>query len=297
MQSFEKRGLAPAMILAAAASLGSLARASETENLGIHVLPAPAKMTIDGKADEWDLSGGIFACGEVEHLRDQFSVWVHAMYDQDNLYVLARWKDETPLNNPESAGGHAFNGDCLQLRFILFPNTPEQTVSWWDFWRDRNGKSIVDRSWPGPVNGVKDNPIDNLTNATEQGVKQAFSVDADGKGYVQELAIPWKLLSASGRPLKTGEQFKMTVEPNFTAGAFGRITIKDLFDESAGKPDRIFTFRSYKGWGPATLEPAGKVAPQAERLADGRHVPGLHGRWSAGGGLDGLNPQVRVARV
>src|SRR5439155_24967063 len=43
-----------------------------------------------------------------------------------------------------------------------------------------------------------------------------------------------------------------------------------LLDEKAGNPDRIFTFRSYKGWGPATLEAAGKVAPQAERLADGR---------------------------
>ena len=71
-------------------------------------------------------SGGIFACGEAEHLREQYAVWVHAMYDANNLYLLARWKDPTPLNNPENKGGHGFNGDCLQVRFILFPDTADR---------------------------------------------------------------------------------------------------------------------------------------------------------------------------
>src|SRR5947209_4749554 len=145
------------------------ARATETENQNLHVLPAPGKVVVDGKADDWDLTGGLFACGEVEHLRDQFSVWVHAMYDADNLYVLARWKDPTPLNNPEAAGGHPFNGDCLQLRFILFPTTADQTVTWWNCWRDRTGKSLIDRTSPGSQNGAKENVMPALADAREQG--------------------------------------------------------------------------------------------------------------------------------
>jgi len=68
---------------------------TETENLGIRILPAPAKVVVDGKVDDWDLSGGVFACGDVENLRDKLAVWIHAAYDQENLYVLARWIDET----------------------------------------------------------------------------------------------------------------------------------------------------------------------------------------------------------
>jgi hypothetical protein len=249
------------------------ARATETENQGLRVLPAPGKVTIDGRSDDWDQSGGIFACGDVEHLRDQFSVWAHAMYDADNLYVLARWKDPTPLNNPEGVGGHAFNGDCLQLRFILFPGTADQTVTWWNCWRDRNGRSIIERTSPGPRNGAPENVLGDLADAHDQGAAQHFQVDADGEGYTQELAIPWKLLSARGRALKAGERMRMTIEPNFTAGAFGRITIKDLFDEQVAKPDRIFTFRAFTHWGWATLEPAANVTPNPVRLADARTFP------------------------
>src|ERR1700722_1006097 len=79
-----------------------IARATQTENNVLHILPAPGPVKIDGKTDDWDLSGGIFACDDVERLRDLYSVWFFAMYDKENLYLLTRWKDETPLNNPQS---------------------------------------------------------------------------------------------------------------------------------------------------------------------------------------------------
>ena len=87
-----------ALVLALAAL--PAARATETENLNMQVLPAPGKVVIDGKFDDWDLTAGILACGDVENLRDQYTVWFHVMYDNENLYLLARWKDPTPLNNP-----------------------------------------------------------------------------------------------------------------------------------------------------------------------------------------------------
>ena len=62
-------------------------------------------MTIDGRYDDWDLSGGIFVCGDIEKFRDTLSLWYHAMYDADNLYLLARWNDTTPLNNPGVTSG------------------------------------------------------------------------------------------------------------------------------------------------------------------------------------------------
>lgn len=272
MSSLHTRGARLAAGLAIAAGL-TVARATETENHTLAVLPTPGAMTVDGKINDWDLSGGVFACGELEHLRDQFAVWFHAMYDADNIYLLARWQDPTPMNNPETLGGHGFNGDCLQVRFILFPDTPEQTVTWWTMWRDAKGVAVADRSWPGPRNGVPDNPLENLARTDAQGVKQAFLTAADGKGYAQELSIPWKLLSVAGKAPAAGARFRLTIEPNFTAGAYGRITIKDIFDSSIKTPDRVFTFRAYKHWGWATLATVVKQTPQPVRLADSRTFP------------------------
>src|SRR2546430_14373675 len=94
-------------------------RATVTENHVLRILPAPGPVAVDGKADDWDLSGGVFVCGDVERFRDQYAVWFHGMYDATNVYFLARWLDPTPLNHEESAkGGHGFHGDCLQIRFI-----------------------------------------------------------------------------------------------------------------------------------------------------------------------------------
>ncbi|PTY06054.1 hypothetical protein DB346_01425 [Verrucomicrobia bacterium LW23] len=273
---FSWRALAAAL---AAATLCPMpgAFATETENRGLRVLPKPAAaVTIDGEfAADWDLSGGIFACGQLEHLRDDSSVWFHAMYDAENLYILARWKDPTPINNPEALGGHGFNGDCLQFRCILFPDNPaEKSITWWDAWRDNKGRMVVGREAPGKTNGAPDNnQLPRMANATEEGVKMAFRKDDDGRGYSQEMAIPWKLLSPAGRAPKVGERFKLTLEPNFTAGQYGRITIKDIFADEAKAPDRIFTFRAYKDWGWATIAPDGKVEPQPVRTADGRTFP------------------------
>ena len=78
------------------------ADATETEHLGMKILPAPEKVSVDGKSDDWDLSGGIFVCSDVENLRDTMSVWFHLMFDAENLYVLARVKDPLPMSNPKS---------------------------------------------------------------------------------------------------------------------------------------------------------------------------------------------------
>ena len=129
----------------------------------------------------------------------------------------------------------------------------------------------MDRATPhGTGRGGVELP--DLPNALGHGAQQAFRINADGKGYVQELAIPWKLLCKDGKMPAPGSELRVTVEPNFTAGAFGRLTIKDLFRVGA-VPNRIFTFYSYDIWGAGILEKTGKVVPAPLRLADGRELP------------------------
>jgi outer membrane protein assembly factor BamB len=243
------------------------ALATETENYNLRVLPAPATVAIDGKATEWDLSGGVFACGDVENTRTSVAVWCHAMHDAKNLYLLVRWKDETPLSNPGSiAGSHGFASDCLQFRTITGYETPNERVSHFTCWRDRDGKDVVDITYGRTF---KDGSI---RDAQAQGGQQEFSVAPDGKGYLQELAIPWAHITKDGATLATGQEFIITLEPNFGIGVGGRLTIKDLF-RAGVTPDRVFTFRAYKHWGVARLEATGKVTPAVVRLADAREFP------------------------
>ena len=251
------------LLLVAAAYTGGFTHATETENFNIQTLPAPGKVAIDGKFDDWDLTGGIFASSDVENLRDQYSQWFHIMYDAENLYVLARWKDPTPLNNPGVKGDMGFQGDCLQFRTVTTDATGKELVAHWDCWKYREGGDVV-----GAQLG-KDFKEGTIQNAKAEGAKQMFAVDADGKGYVQEIAIPWKLLTADKQPIKAGARMMFTLEPNFTAGMLGRITMKDIFKPGV-KIDRVFTFQSSVAWGYATLEKAGNLKPRSIRLSDGR---------------------------
>jgi len=249
-------------ILAAAAAR---APATETEHQGFSILPAPGAVKIDGRADDWALSGGVFVCNDVESFRDQFAVWFHAMWDEKNLYVLARWIDHTPLNNRGStAGDMGFNGDCLQFRVITGYEKPHERVAHFTCWKGSDGRDLVNITYGRDFKGG------GHRDARDAGAQQAFEVWPDGKGYTQEIAVPWALLTADGKAPRD-EGVVLTVEPNFSAPA-GRLTIKDLFRPGVA-PDRIFTFRAYRNWSPAALE--AKVAPEPRpvRLSDGREFP------------------------
>lgn len=240
-------------------------RATETENLNIRVLPAPGKVVIDGKVADWDLTGGIFACGDAENGREKMGVWFHVMYDEENVYLLARWKDQTPMNNPGSTkGDYGFNGDCLQFRVITGDGTPNEQTSHWTSWRDREGLDSIGCDYG------KNFDKGGGGDVKKKGVSQTFVLDEDGKGYSQEIVIPWKLLVGKDAAApKVGEKIRITLEPNFTIGTGGRLTIKDVFKPGTAI-DRVFTFSGSACWGVGSLEAKGNVALQPVRLRDGR---------------------------
>ncbi len=273
-------------ILFASAALCRTAVATETEHTDLRILPAPGKVVVDGKYDDWDLTGSIFICSDVENYRDQFASWQSAMYDSENLYLLSRWIDTTPMNNPGICGSDmGFQGDCLQVRFITGPSgkVPDsrgddaalgQKTTHVSAWKGKDGRDIIDLAYGKKFDegGVKD--------AKKEGAKQAFQKTPDApstgsgqaKGYVQEIAIPWKLLTKDGHAPKPGDTFIMTYEPNFGTSSKLRISTKDLF-RAGVTPDRVFAFCSYDRWGMAKFEASGKVSPQPMRLSDGREFP------------------------
>lgn len=252
--------------LLAALLAGSVSvHAGETENHGTRVLPAPGKVEVDGAIGDWDLSGGTFACMDVERYREHYAVWLHLMYDAENLYVLARWSDPTPLDNPQSSrGGYGFKGDCLQVRMAFNYEKPGERVSHLTAWQDKDGLLVADLAYGRNFNEG------NVPNITGAGGRHAVATVKDSPAaYTQEIAIPWKLIAPEGWTPKAGESFKATVEPNFTADKIGRITTKDLLYNPAGVPDRIFTFQSARDWALATLVKDAPVTPQPLVMASG----------------------------
>ncbi|MCX5659963.1 MAG: hypothetical protein NTW19_09615 [Planctomycetota bacterium] len=289
----------PMRILLAALALAAIpfpAHATETENHGLRVLPAPSKMTIDADDSDWDLSGSVFACGDAETQRDRFAVWFSAMYDETNLYFLLRWTDDTPMSNPGStAGNFGWDGDCVQIRVVANYNSPAEQLNVFNCWRGADGKDVVERDTKGKT---KNTPKGD--DVKPQGAQQAFKENPDHKGYVQEIAIPWALITSDGKPRHAGEELSLTIEPNFTAGPTnGRMSIKDIFRPGV-TIDRVFTFGNKTIWGVATLEAKGAVAPRPVRLADGREfkttlvkrVPTVD--WT---GIDGETATVAVKSI
>jgi hypothetical protein len=254
--------VAPALLVVLLAA--NLARATETENIGMQVLPAPGPVTVDGAIGDWDLTGGLLTCGDVESARDTVSVWVHAMYDANNLYFLARFNDSTPLNNPGvTVGDFGFQGDCFQARVIVAPNQPDEKTSHLTCWHGRDDHDLIDVGWGRKLDGGTVKDLKAL------GAKQAFSVDPDGQHYTQEISIPWAQLAKNGQSPGPGAELRLAIETNFTVGANGRLTNKDCFQPGMTL-DRVFTFMSSDQWGTATLARQGNLAPRPVRLSDGR---------------------------
>ena len=265
------------LAIASSVCLGGGLSATETENHGISIIPAAKPLVIDGAFAEWDLSGGVFVCSDVENLRGRFSSWLHLMYDKDNLYVLARWNDDTPMNNPGLVTGDmGFVGDCLQLRLAIaaegepvLGNSEEpktQRTTHITAWRGRDGKDVIDLAWGKGFNqgGLKD--------AKTKGGAQAFVRNADGKGYVQELAIPWSVLAPDGWKPEAGKKVVLTVEPNYGTDSKMRVTTKDIF-KAGIVIDRVFTFGNGTVWGNATFADRQRLDPTPVRISDGREFP------------------------
>ncbi len=241
--------------------------ATPTENNGIRILPAPPTMSIDGKTDDWDLSGGIFICDDVQTQRGNLSVWMHAQYDQKFLYLLARFKDQSPLNNPgQTLADFGFGGDSLQTRIVTNVGTQSERGNHFTAWRGAGGTDVI------AMEGGKTFNEPNIRDVKTVGARQAFRIDADGKGYVQEIALPWSILTRDGEAPRAGSTMQITFEPNFTVGINGRMSIKDNFQPNRSV-DRVFTFQNWPGWGPGILETKHPVPPQPVRLADGREFP------------------------
>ncbi len=247
--------------------------ATQTDNHGIHAVPTPGKVTIDGKLDDWDLSGQVVMCYDLENLRDIYSAEVAMMHDAEAFYVAIHWKDPQPMGNshhPRYQANKGWAGDSVQLR--IKTDRISHLTAW--YYGPTNEPALqisYGRDLNEPFKGGETQLFRTEGWKLEQGAEMAFLKDADGHGYVQEIKIPWKLITLEGKPVAVGAPMACGLELLWGETDWPAHRYADNLQP--GTTSREFFWTAHKAWGSVFIEPKGKLTlPEPDFLKAARAV-------------------------
>lgn len=193
------------VLLWSASACAYVAIVNKTDHSEIHVVPVPGKVVIDGKLDDWDLSGAITMFID-EASKASYSVRGAMMYDKDFLYIAARVKDPTPMMNNYSFGGEAskaWDADAIQIFLLSNPDLKSDASIQTGSRMSAEDQQFVTTFWMWYSTQDEAPGFYSLYTLQYQnptlnppGVEKATVKDEDGKGYTMEYRIPWKVLRA-----------------------------------------------------------------------------------------------------
>lgn len=239
----------------------------------VFVLPTSGKVKIDGRLDDWNLSGQIliYVSRETMHFR---SAKFAMMYDERALYLGAEVRDLSPMMNrhdPYVDATKAWDADACQFRMVLDP-AQGFPVDLSAFRKDENDQMVHTILWY--YTDRKEANLQMLFGMNYQLPKAGYPMGVvphekfsafyrkmeDGKGYVFEYRIPWRTLEARNPP-KGGDIVSATVQFNWsrpdglkTAG--GSAWAYDVMS----KPG--FPFQTSSCWGKAIFSPKTTIPKQ-----------------------------------
>lgn len=223
--SFQTIGLLKLSLLLAIAFLLALSAATQADSglarhKKLYVVPVPEgkKIAIDGKLDDWDLSGQIFMY-VVSETSEMQSARFAAMYDAEAIYLSGDVRDPSPMMNrhdPDVEPDKAWDADVCQIFMSLDPSLG-YPINMSSFNKDETDKACTLLLWH-----YTDRQEANLValkamtfnkplrpDLNSRGViprdkfQGAYHKSDDGHGYTFEYRIPWATL---GRPpLKAGD--------------------------------------------------------------------------------------------
>ncbi len=270
------------LLLLLSALCASYARAGGVIIAGKHpsisVVPAPGPVTINGKLDDWDLSGEILTYEFVETAEKRHARTA-MMYDAQNLYIAVTFADDTPMMNMVDGKidpSRGWDADAYQVRLINDPTlgypinvtkalpVGRDCIFWYFTGRKEPWLSITNVTFVPPGEAQYDFPGVKVFGGADAGA--AFQ-RVDG-GYVMEAKIPWTRLGMTGAPAP-GTKLAMTSQHLWgnDTGTRYATSVNDITAPGGG-----FTYQCISGWGYALFEPAGKLARAREELPTAREV-------------------------
>ena len=244
---------------------------AEQSGLGRHkrvfVVPRTQAVTIDGKLDDWDLSGQIWMYVAQETSEMQSAKFA-LMYDADALYVCGEVRDSTPLMNrhdPQVEPDWAWDADVCQFRLVLdaaqgYPvneggggvdNDQMAHMMLW-YYTDRKEPCLQVKygmNYKLPKAGYAGGVIPH------DKFQAVYRKADDGRGYTFEYRIPWATLEAK-HPPKADDFVAATVQFNWSRADGLRTNGGWAYDVMGGPG---FTFQSSACWGKAIFSDKGNL--------------------------------------
>lgn len=252
----------PSLLFLSAATAHALPLQSNHGKL--QAVPVVKPVVVDGALDEWDTSAEMLVYG-MRKLRDRYSVRVSAMWDTEALYLGLQWRDPTPLINNvdvDAAPGDGWMADSFQGRFVIAGRQVHLTTCY-SSKKDKSAAVIEYDTATNPA-GRRVFLAPGKVTSDASGFAQAFQADVDARGYVQELRIPWSLLSKQRMPAP-GHTFTFTGE-YFWGGASGTTWPAVMWSDPINQknPVRIVVYQNPGVWGEIELLAKGNLPRAAE---------------------------------
>ena len=212
-------------------------------------LPNGKAPVVDGRLDDWDLSGEE-PCWNAEPYADEQFAKLAFMYDEANFYVSVRMGlYDHPFTNPNRPADRYWNGD---------------------YYKGARGDRIVAINlWKNSATG-RDHMY--LTGGTgwdrikqDRPIGSEVKIVTEGMYCTMEARVPWKALSVpDGKcPFKPGEMMSAVVDVKWSPGSDGHYTAL-IFDRDPG----AFAFMNLGNWGRIRFSPTGNLPPKAKTLKD-----------------------------
>lgn len=282
-------------VLLALASACVLPLAAEDSDTGLgrhkklYAVPLTGAVTVDGKLDEWDLSGQV-EMYVVSGTKEMQSAKLALMYDAEALYIGAAVRDPTPMMNrhdPKVSGDFGWDADACQFRIVVDPaqGYPVNQAGWdnppvvnpqmahltlWNYSDTQEAVMAMQVGMKYAMPRQEWAPFGIVPSTLFQG---KYLKAADGRGYTFEYRIPWSTLNAKAPP-KAGDLVAGTVQFNWgqadglkTAGGSAW-----CYDVMAGPG---FPYQSSACWGKILFSATGKLAKEQveEGLPPERPLP------------------------
>ncbi len=244
-----------------------------------YVVPAPGAMVVDGRLEDWDLSGQI-EMFVVEGTRAVQHAKIAAMYDDQAFYLSGEIADPTPMMNrhdPKVNPGRAWDADAVQFRLTLDPsvgypvresafdyrgeNAVKDTrddivhLLLWHYTDDGSANLQMHKgmSYRNPDPGWQPDglvPADKFAGAYRQW--------DDGRGYSFEYRIPWATFGVAGPPAP-GSTVAGTVNVTWSRpDGLAHIRMQGAAYDIMGEPG--FSFQKTDCWGRVIFAEQGNVS-------------------------------------
>lgn len=244
----------------------------------LYVVPPSGSVTIDGKLDEWDLSGRIEIFVQ-EATRATQSARIALMHDAEALYVSGEVHDPSPMMNrhdPQVRPHRAWDADAFQLRLVVDRKTEYPVMESAFHYRGRNaqldtrGDIVHMLLWhytdAGSANLQMHHGMGYRSPREEWGrhglvpyglFQGAYRKWDDGRGYTFEYRIPWSTMGAQSPP-SGGDTVAGTMQihwsrPDGLATGGGNSWAYDVMRAPG------FPFQSTGCWGRLIFTEAGNV--------------------------------------